>query len=216
VLDRDEIYTAGPSPVPSEPLVRFALEHAGDEVVDLGCGFGSYSARLQETRKRVIGVDMDPVFVEEARSRGVDAVVGDVRATPFDDRSFDTAILFEVLEHIPQPESVLREALRIVRRNVLVSVPNFGEFGHLRNYGLTYWHVAVTDHVNFFTPEGLRNVARSAGGAADVILSEPLEPFGLVRSRGPAWYALAVLRRVGLIRPAAFFRLYAVVRPADA
>jgi SAM-dependent methyltransferase len=214
-LRRNEIYTAGPSDIPSERLVRFALEHAGREIVDLGCGFGGYAARLQEAGRRVVGVDLDPAFVEEARSRGVEATVADVTATPFADRTFDTAILFEVLEHIPQPERVLREALRIVRRNVLVTVPNFGDFEHLRDYGLTYAHVAITDHVNFFTPEGLRSLARSAGGVADVVPSEPLEPFGLVRPRGPAWYALAVLRRTGLIRPAAFFRLYGVIRPAS-
>jgi SAM-dependent methyltransferase len=214
VLDREDIYTAGPSPVPSERVVRFALEHAGHEVVDLGCGFGSYGARLQEAGRRVVGVDLDPAFVEETRSRGVEALVADVTSTPFDDRSFDSAILFEVLEHIPQPERVLREALRIVRRNVLVTVPNFDDLGQLRDYGLTYSHVAITDHVNFFTSEGLSDLARSAGGFADVVPSEPLEPFGLVRPRGPTWYALAVLRRIGLIRPAAFFRLYAVIRPA--
>jgi SAM-dependent methyltransferase len=214
LLTRDEIYTAGPSDIPSERLVRFALEHAGGEVVDLGCGFGVYAARLQEAGRKVTGVDLDPSFVAEARSRGVEAVLADVTATPFADRSFDTALLFEVLEHIPGPERVLREALRIVRRNVLVTVPNFGDFEHLRDYGLTYSHVAVTDHVNFFTPEGLRSLAEAAGGVADVVPSEPLEPFGLVRPRGPAWWALAVLRRAGLIRPAAYFRLYAVIRPS--
>jgi hypothetical protein len=137
-------------------------------------------------------------------------VEADAAATPFEDDRFETAILFEVLEHIVHPERVLREALRIASENVLVTVPNVGEYEALKAYGLTYWHLVVTDHVNFFTADGLRELGRSCGARAEVSLSEPLEPFGLVVQRRASWYALAGLRRLGIVRPIAYQRLYAV------
>lgn len=209
---REEIYHAGPTREPSERLVSFAREHAGESVVDLGCGYGGYARRLQEEGHRVVGVDLDTALLAEARAQGVEAIEADVQETPFPDGHFDTALLFEVLEHLPEPERALTEALRIARRNVLVTVPNVGEHDHLAAHGLAYWHLVVTDHVNFFTAEGLRALADRCGAVADVVPSEPLEPFALVRPRGPAWYGLVALRRLGLPRSVAYFRLYGVVR----
>ena len=44
-------------------------------------------------------------------------------ALPFKDNTFDTALLFEILEHIDDVEAALKEALRVARR-VIISYPN--------------------------------------------------------------------------------------------
>jgi len=55
-------------------------------------------------------------------------VIGDVRALPFEDASFDMVCAFEVLEHLPFEdfEKALGELVRVARSCVLVSVPHFG------------------------------------------------------------------------------------------
>jgi SAM-dependent methyltransferase len=181
-------------------------------VVDLGCGFGAYARRIADAGRQVVGVELDPKAVARAREKGVDAREGDVTALPFEDASFDTAVLVEVLEHLADPLGALREALRVTRDNVLVTVPNVGEYERLARYGLTYWHLVTTDHVNFFTAEELRALAVDAGGMAKVERAEPLEACALVPERGPFWFALAALERVRLLRPVAHGRLYAEVR----
>lgn len=214
MLQREQLYWAGPALEPSERLVDFAVARAGRTIVDVGCGYGLYAERLRQARREVVGVDMDPRFVEEARSRGIEAVEADAAAMPFDDGQFESAILFEVLEHVPQPERVLAEALRVSSRNVLVTVPNLSEYESLKAYGLTYWHLAVTDHVNFFTVDGLRELGASCGARAEVTASEPLEAFALVPQRRLAWLTLVALRRLRLLRPVAFQRLYGVFEHA--
>jgi ubiquinone/menaquinone biosynthesis C-methylase UbiE len=42
----------------------------------------------------------------------------------FGPNSFDTVLMIEVLEHLPEPISALREAFRVAKKNVLISVPN--------------------------------------------------------------------------------------------
>ena len=210
---RASLYVEGlPADVPSESVLGFLLARCGESVVDLGCGFGAYAVRIGASGRRVVGVELDPHAVDRARAVGVDAQVGDVTSLPFDDAGFDTAVLVDVLEHVPDPVRVLREALRVARSNVLVTVPNVGEYERLARYGITYWHLVTTDHLNFFTSADLRAVASEAGGAARIDRAEPLEACALAPERGLWWFVLASLARLRLLRPVAHNRLYAEIR----
>ncbi len=53
------------------------LEH-GDTVLDLACGDGGLAAPLRALGLRYLGVDAAPAMVEAARTRGIDAVLGDL------------------------------------------------------------------------------------------------------------------------------------------
>jgi SAM-dependent methyltransferase len=52
-------------------------------------------------------------------------VVADIRSLPFKDNSFDVAVAFEVLEHIPfkDIEKALNELRRVSRKAVIISLP---------------------------------------------------------------------------------------------
>jgi methionine biosynthesis protein MetW len=208
--NRAELYVDGcPPAIPSEHVLDFLTERAGASVVDLGCGYGEYVRRLRETGREVVGIELDASTVARAQSDGLDVRVGDVTALPFPDGAFDTSVLVEVIEHVADPERALVEALRVARRNVLVTVPNVAEYEHLRAYGVTYRHLVTTDHVNFFTPEELQSLAARIDAHADVRLAEPFEACALVPERGFWWYCLALLERTPLLRPVAWAQIYA-------
>ncbi len=212
---RESLYVEGlPAEKPSESVLGFLAERAGQSIVDIGCGHGAYSRRLAASGRAVIGTEIDAEKVAAAEARGVEAVLVEGSRLPFEDDSFDTAVLVDVLEHVPEPAVLLGEALRLVRQNVLVTVPNVGEYERLARYGVTYWHLVTTDHVNFFDRTGLEALADAVGAAVEVRLAEPLEPLALVRERGPWWYLLAMLERARLVRPVAYNRLYAEFVPA--
>ncbi|MFQ5472217.1 MAG: class I SAM-dependent methyltransferase [Dehalococcoidia bacterium] len=214
MLTRDDIYTLGlPADIPHEPLIDFAMKHAGKSVVDIGCGSGTYAERLQQLGKSVVGLEADGDSIQEATARGLEVTHGDATSLPFEDNQFDSALLFEVLEHIPNFTAVVREALRVTRRNVLVTVPNVGEYEHLMRYGITYWHLVTIDHVNFFELDDLVELAERCHARADAHRAEPLVPAALLRPRRPLWFAVSALRRLGLVRPIAYRRLYAVIEP---
>lgn len=97
-------------------------------VVDIGCGDGFLLKKLLEKDKnvRVLGLDISPVALEKAKENGIDAILCDItEKLPFEDNSFDSALLLDVLEHMFQPEPVLKEAVRISKGYVYISVPNF-------------------------------------------------------------------------------------------
>jgi SAM-dependent methyltransferase len=95
-------------------------------VLDLGCGIGhSY----RELSPRVsVGVDLDPAVLAGQER---ETVAADMRRLPFGEGSFASVISVQSIEHVPDPESVLSEVLRVLEREgraVLVT-PNRLTFG---------------------------------------------------------------------------------------
>jgi methionine biosynthesis protein MetW len=95
-------------------------------VLDLGCGDGIFLQLLKEKGIAGEGLDISKVAVEKAKNKGLSVGQFDFnsRNLPFTDKSFEVAVLLDVLEHLYQPQNILREAIRVAREIVL-AVPNF-------------------------------------------------------------------------------------------
>ncbi|MFI5175540.1 MAG: class I SAM-dependent methyltransferase [Terriglobia bacterium] len=88
-------------------------------VVDIGCGFNRLVRNYREAGGDGVGIDVYPWD-------GVDLVVEDTSRLPFEEGSFDTVTLVACLNHIPNRESVLKEAHRILKpdgRLVFTNLP---------------------------------------------------------------------------------------------
>ena len=55
----------------------------------------------------------------------VDVVVLDANNLPFQDKSIDTVLMIDVLEHLRNPINALKEAQRVGKKKILVDVPNY-------------------------------------------------------------------------------------------
>ena len=90
--------------------IRQVLPHLRGDVLDVGCGTNAllraYKALHPECRS--LGVDVHPW-------EGVDVLVEDSGALPFDAASFDSVCCIAALNHIPNREAFLREAHRLLR-----------------------------------------------------------------------------------------------------
>ena len=89
----------------------------------MGAGQGTFSQLLEARGFEVTSVDPSPAAVELLRRR----VRGPVLAAsagelPFEDASFDGAVLGEVLEHIEDDLAALREVARVVRPGGVVAL----------------------------------------------------------------------------------------------
>src|SRR5262245_48398729 len=137
---REDFYQPGFPAAPGEyygAFVRFARRHAGETVLDLGCGYGAYSIALAGEGLKCFGCDINLGYLRKASQHGLPVVAVD-SALPFSDRSFDSVLLFEVLEHVEDIESVIGEAFRLARKNVLITVPNSENIELLKGNDVTY------------------------------------------------------------------------------
>lgn len=102
----------------------------GARVVDVGGGAGRYASWLAGLGHRVELVDPVPLHVELAREAAGAAPafvahVADARALPFEDATFDAALLFGPLYHLGEAvdrAQALTEAARVCRAGGLVFV----------------------------------------------------------------------------------------------
>ena len=209
---RDDVYQPGLPAKPGEhygAFVRFAAKHAGHRILDLGCGYGAYSLALMKEGRSCVGCDVNLHYLKTARVVRACLRLLPKALLPFPDKCFDTVLLFEVIEHVPPIEAILKEAFRVARRNVLVTVPNAEDLELLKGNDVTYAHMLSSDHVHFFDPRTFADLLRSFGGDVQVERGDPIYPFWFL-SRSGGYYALRVLYRAGLIKPRFFSRLYAV------
>ncbi len=105
--------------------------HPGDELLDVGCGPGTISADIAEfvAPGRVTGIDLADEVITIAREtnapRGLDNLhfaVDDVYGLSFADASFDVVFAHQVLQHLGDPVSALREMGRVLRPGGLLAV----------------------------------------------------------------------------------------------
>ena len=102
-------------------------------LIDVGCGTGNGLIIFHETFGiSGVGVDISNGMLDVARAKIEERKLPikvhkiDEEHLPFDDNSFDAGINFEVLEHTPHPEQLLRELARVVKPGgaVVVTTPN--------------------------------------------------------------------------------------------
>ena len=194
-------------------LINFCRQHAGKRILDFGCATGGYCLELKRLGFECVGVDINEEYIKIAQQKGVEAHLIKDRL-PFSDNSFDTVIMFELLEHVEDPDGILKEAKRVAKKNILITVPNCEGFEVLRNYGLTYEHFLELDHISFFTKDSLRDLLSNHFDNFEISEEEPImiegQPISpmLFGSSGffgnilvvPVWKLVTLLYRIGILR----------------
>src|SRR6185436_9384980 len=108
----------------TEFLRETLVPHAGDRILDVGCGVGTAEVALGQLRisqLKLYGVDLIAGRVAEAvgsaRRHNVRAgfASADTRALPFADRAFDSTFCVAVLQHVRDVSGAVREFARVTK-----------------------------------------------------------------------------------------------------
>ncbi|MBF8221731.1 methyltransferase domain-containing protein [Halomonas sp. 328] len=152
-----------------EHLWRHLPAHA-ETILDLGCGPGHWSARLAAhyPMARVIGLDLAPAMLTEARRRHGEAIAwvpGDAAALPLANGSLDLLFSNLAIQWCPDVTTVLAEARRVLRPGGRALINTLGP-GTLAEVAMAWSRpgrpAALLD---FIDAEGLEAAARRAGFA---------------------------------------------------
>jgi len=113
-------------------------------ILDIGCGGGRNMQWLKSFGK-VIGVDNNPKAIEFCQQYGT-TILADAAKLPLPDGSFDLITAFDVLEHLEDDKSAIKEWGRVLNNGgyLFISVPAYQwlfssrdkQLGHYRRYNL--------------------------------------------------------------------------------
>jgi SAM-dependent methyltransferase len=119
----------------------YASRWAGDKsVLDIASGEGYGTALLAEVAARVWGTDIDRATLEQARGayrrKNLEFFQADAARLPFLRGSIDLVVAFEVLEHLPDQDEMVREIARVVLPGgvAIISTPDKAVYTDARGY----------------------------------------------------------------------------------
>jgi ubiquinone/menaquinone biosynthesis C-methylase UbiE len=105
----------------AERLVAEMDLAAGADVLDVAAGDGNVALAAARQRATVTALDLTPELVERGRARTreaqlpIDWHVGDARALPFEDASFDVLASAFGIIHVPDMRAAAVEVVRVLR-----------------------------------------------------------------------------------------------------
>ncbi len=104
-------------------LIELILPHlrAGDRILDVGCGGGALGARLySEAAARGLDVQVSGLERFPRGGESITVISYEGGRFPLADQAFDVVIVADVLHHEPEPGSLLRECVRVAKRNLII------------------------------------------------------------------------------------------------
>jgi SAM-dependent methyltransferase len=145
-------------------LVRATDLAAGDAVLDVGCGSGDRLLVMKEAGLVPAGIEITAA-ADYARERlGLDVRRGTLESARFEDGRFRAVTLYNVLEHVHDPRSVLAEARRVLAAGgwLAVQAPN-ARSGQARLFGRRWAALDVPRDLWYYTPPLLGRLLEGAG-----------------------------------------------------
>ena len=145
ITDRDRFYDYSVVDKHRKVLERFK----GGKLIDIGClnsPLGIIAQKMFHSAEITL-LDFSPSIVEFLeKNTPFEIVLSDCRNTPFSDNTFDYVVAEEVIEHMEEPEALIKEAHRILKPGgtFVLSTPE-GEVDNECGGGYHIWSFKLED-----------------------------------------------------------------------
>jgi methionine biosynthesis protein MetW len=195
--DIPQDYSSVPIAVPRADLDLIeSWVPVGAHVLDLGCGDGSFLARLMKSRKVTgYGVEIDDTNIQRSVANGINVIQQDLEKglAMFKDRAFDVVVLSQTLQAMHNTEHILKEIARVGQEGI-VSFPNFGHWFHVWSIALGHMPVSKqmpyqwynTPNIHLCTPQDFEKLVNQIGhkvlGKQLFLNGKPIQFLGNLRS----------------------------------
>ncbi|MDH0341605.1 bifunctional 2-polyprenyl-6-hydroxyphenol methylase/3-demethylubiquinol 3-O-methyltransferase UbiG [Chromobacterium haemolyticum] len=170
----------------------------GKQVLDVGCGGGILAESMASRGAAVTGIDLAKKSLKVAQLHSLESGVAvDYRCVAVEElaeespASFDVVTCMEMLEHVPDPQSVVRSCASLVKPGgwVFFSTLNRNAKSYLlavvgAEYVLNMLPRGTHEYARFLKPSELSRMARNAGLDMDAVRGMSYNPLTRIYSLG--------------------------------
>lgn len=147
-----------------EITAAFAPYRQANRLLDIGCGAGSLLEAARKHGWQAQGLDVSSHAAKRVRELGFEVFEGELQEAAYPSQHFDVVTAAELLEHIPDPRTLVREVARILRPGGLfwTTTPHARGLS-ARVLGLDWRCIWPPEHLQLFSTGGLKALLGSAG-----------------------------------------------------
>jgi 2-polyprenyl-3-methyl-5-hydroxy-6-metoxy-1,4-benzoquinol methylase len=129
------------------------------KILDLGAAGGSFLHVARKEGWDVEGIEPNKWLCDWCnKNYGFSIKQGTLEDYPFPDNTFDVITLWDVLEHVHDPKSILLECNRILKTDgiIVINYPDYGSW--LAKILKNKWPFLLSVHLYYFTPKTIKRM----------------------------------------------------------
>lgn len=136
---------------------------SGKKLLDVGCSYGLFLDVAKERGMSTYGIELSRYQSSVAKKRHLQICTQELPKCGFPEAYFDVMTLFDVIEHLPSPQSFMKEAFRFIRPDgfLVLCTPNCRSM-EAKLFG-TYWLNFARMHFYYFSPKTITVMLKAAG-----------------------------------------------------
>lgn len=146
----------------------------GKNVLEAGCASGYLAREFQKNGCWVTGIEIDLTAARKAKKYCQEVIAGDIEnpktIAQLQNRRFEVILLADVLEHLRNPESILKQLVKYLEDDgqMIISVPNIGFLTVrlrllLGQFDYSDWGIMDRTHLHFFTKDSISTLVKNSG-----------------------------------------------------
>lgn len=142
--------------------------------LDIGCGSGLFVEIFADNGFDAYGVEPSKSLAKYCKAKNLKVTNGTIEDLPLDVK-FDIITLVDVIEHVTDPKSLVKEAVKHLKINGILCIltPRVDSYAR-KVLGLNWWHYRIA-HVGYFTKRNLTELLTDSGT-------------DLIHSFSPSWF----------------------------
>jgi SAM-dependent methyltransferase len=152
-------------------MLEMLMPSKGESLLDIGCGTGASVEPFLAHGVTITGLDPSPYMLDIALAKfghRVDVYRGYAEDLPFEDNSFNHAVLFTTLEFVEDPTQAIAEACRVAKDRLFLGVLNRYAIKGFERRVKGIFTDTIFNRAKFFGIWELKNVLRKIVGDVPV------------------------------------------------
>ena len=135
-------------------------------LLDIGCAYGFFIELARKRGWNVTGVEISKDTCQYAKNNlKLNVINKALEEAKFTNGAFDVVTMFDVVEHLPDPQKTVKEIKRILNPNglIVVTTPNIGSL-MAKILGKNWEEIKrIREHIYFFSKDTLRKMLEANG-----------------------------------------------------